>query len=141
MVVKVAETKQEREDAYYVRRTVFVEEQHVPIEAEIDQFEDEAVHFVLYNEDKESVGAGRYRVIDGIAKAERVCVLPTGRGKGSGVLIMNALEAHAKERGLAQMKLSAQVHAIPFYEKLGYHTCSEEYLDQNIPHRLMIKTL
>jgi len=139
--VKIARTPEERNDAYYVRRTVFVDEQHVPAEAEIDQFEEDAVHFVLYNEQEQPIGAGRYRIVDGIAKAERICVLANGRGKGSGALIMKAIEQDAAERHVSQIKLSSQVHAIPFYERLGYHTISEEYMDQNIPHKTMIKDL
>ena len=48
MNVKIVENEKELEDAFSVRRTVFVEEQNVPVEEEIDELEDEATHFVAY---------------------------------------------------------------------------------------------
>lgn len=141
LFIKVAETPQERKEAYSVRNKVFVAEQHVPPEAEVDQYEEDAVHIVLYNDQHEPVGAGRYRILDGAAKAERICVLANGRGHGYGAIIMNFLEKHAAEQHLKQVKLSAQAHAIPFYERLGYRIISEEFFEQNIPHRKMIKDL
>ena len=96
---------------------------------------------MLYNDQEQPIGAGRYRVLDGLAKAERISVLALERGKGAGAKLMEALAKHAAEQGLKQVKLSAQAHAIPFYEKLGYHAISEEYLEQNIPHKMMIKEL
>ncbi|WP_338753603.1 GNAT family N-acetyltransferase [Bacillus sp. FJAT-52991] len=140
MLVKVitATTQQERNDAFDIRKLVFVEEQNVPLELEIDEYEDSSTHFVLYNEGQ-PCGAGRFRTKDGLGKAERICVLATVRGKGAGQLIMNALEDVAKEQHLPGVILSAQTQAIPFYEKLGYEIISEEYMDAGIPHKTMKK--
>ena len=142
MFVKIAElTSKEYEDALYVRKSVFVKEQQIPLEIEVDQNEENAVHLVLYNDQEEPIAAGRYRVVDGLAKAERICVLASERGTGAGAQIMEALENHAAEQGLHYVKLSAQAHAIPFYERIGYHAISDEYLEQNIPHKMMKKEL
>lgn len=138
MEVKQVSTKEQLEDAYTVRRTVFVHEQQVPEEEEIDQFEDESTHVVLYD-NQEPVGAGRVRVLDGIGKLERICVLSTSRQKGAGKLIVDKLEDVATAQGVSKLKLNAQTHAIPFYERLGYETVSDVFMDAGIPHVTMIK--
>jgi predicted GNAT family N-acyltransferase len=127
-------------DAVTVRRKVFVEEQQVPEEEEIDQFESESTHFVLYDEGL-PVGAGRFRTIDGIGKIERICVLPHYRSRGAGRLIMESIEQFAKEKGIAKAKLNAQTHAEHFYQKLGYETVSDIFMDAGIPHVTMVKEL
>ncbi|WP_409294709.1 GNAT family N-acetyltransferase [Peribacillus sp. SCS-26] len=140
MDVKVVESEEELQEAYAIRKKVFVEEQKVPLEEEIDQHEAEAVHFLLYNNESPA-GAGRFRIVDGIGKAERICVLHSGRKSGAGRLLMEALETYAANEGLKKMKLNAQIQAIPFYERLGYTAISDEFLDAGIPHRTMIKDL
>jgi predicted GNAT family N-acyltransferase len=136
----MVENQKELEDAFSIRKTVFVEEQNVPLEEEIDQFEDEAVHFVLYNDDS-PIGAGRFRVVDGYGKVERICVLKEARKTGAGNAIMNGIEEHALEQGLHKLKLNAQTQAIPFYARLGYEVVSEEFLDAGIPHKTMMKEM
>lgn len=128
-------------DALHVRRTVFIEEQHVPEEEEIDKFEQDATHFVLYDGEK-PVGAGRFRTIDdGVGKIERICILPQYRGRGAGKQLMETIEMFAKEQGIRKVKLNAQTHAEPFYQKLGYDTVSDVFMDAGIPHVTMVKSL
>lgn len=74
-----------------MRRQVFVKEQHVSAEEEYDQFEEIAKHVVIYDIDI-PVGAGRLRMVDGIGKIERICVLPSYRKKE----LENSLWMHAK---------------------------------------------
>ncbi|WP_065410788.1 GNAT family N-acetyltransferase [Pseudobacillus wudalianchiensis] len=138
MNVTTVKNNQEREVAYAIRKKVFVEEQRVPLEIEIDEHEDAAVHFVLYDEEK-PCGAGRFRIKDGFGKAERICILPDYRGKGAGRLMMEAVEAEARKQNVPALKLDAQVHAIPFYERLGYEVISDEFMDAGIPHKSMKK--
>lgn len=141
METKIVTNDQELKDAYYVRKTVFVEEQKVPIEIEIDELESEATHFVLYD-NNEPIGAGRFRVIDdGVGKVERICVINDKRKSGSGKAIMTKIEDYAKGEGIQKLKLNAQTHAIPFYDKIGYEVVSEEFLDAGIPHRTMMKEI
>jgi predicted GNAT family N-acyltransferase len=140
MNLKVVETEEELQDAFSIRKVVFVEEQKVPLEEEIDQYEDNSTHFVLYH-DHLAVGAGRFRVIDGIGKVERICVLEEARGKGAGKEIMLGIEEFAKSHQVPSLKLNAQTQAIPFYEKLGYKVVSEEFMDAGIPHKTMKKIL
>lgn len=132
----------QRKDAYSVRTTVFVGEQNVPPALEIDELEDEAVHFILYDEEQKPCGAGRFRTVGEFGKVERICVLKKARGNGAGHLIMDAIEQHAKTiKGLSTLKLDAQLHAIPFYEKRGYAVISGEFLDAGILHKTMTKPL
>mgnify|MGYP001121051865 CR=1 FL=1 len=138
MNVKQVTTKEQLEDAYSVRRIVFVDEQQVPEEEEIDQFEDDATHIVLYDNEV-PVGAARLRILDGIGKLERICVLSSSRKNGAGKLLVNKLEELAIEQGVSKLKLNSQTHAIPFYDRLGYETVSDVFMDAGIPHVTMIK--
>ncbi|WP_462409933.1 GNAT family N-acetyltransferase [Neobacillus sp. Marseille-QA0830] len=140
MTVKIVENNTELEDAYSIRRTVFVEEQNVPIEEEIDQYEDDAIHFVMYDNGA-PVAAGRFRNVDGYGKVERICVLKDARKLGAGKAVMDKIEAFAQENGFHKLKLNAQTHAIPFYARLGYEIVSEEFLDAGIPHKTMVKNI
>lgn len=137
----IVQNQQQLEEAFSIRKTVFVEEQNVPLEEEIDQFEEESVHFLLYSEQDQPIAAGRFRVVDGYGKVERICVLDERRGTGAGKYMMESIDAYAEQNGINKLKLNAQTHAIRFYENLGYEVVSEEFLDAGIPHRTMIKTL
>lgn len=139
--VNIATTDDEREDAFSVRRKVFVDEQKVPLNLELDELDETADHFVVYTESI-PIGAGRIRESNiGIGKVERVCVLPEYRGKHIGVLVMQALEEHATNKGFNKVILNAQSYAVPFYEKIGYVITSPEFMDADIPHRAMEKII
>lgn len=140
MTVKIVENQHELEDAYSVRRTVFIDEQCVPEEEEIDQHENEATHFVYY-QDGIPIGAGRFRFVEGYGKVERICVLKEARGTGAGKAIMNGIEDFVHNQDIHKLKLNAQTHAIPFYASLGYEVVSEEFLDAGIPHKTMVKEI
>lgn len=139
--VKIAVSENEREDAFTVRKKVFVEEQGVPLTLELDDFDQTASHFVVYDGEK-AIAAGRIRgTSEDVGKVERVCVLKEYRGKHLGNLIMHALEEQAAKTGLSKILLNAQSYAVPFYEKLGYTVTSPEFMDADIPHRAMEKTI
>ncbi|WP_175638317.1 GNAT family N-acetyltransferase [Metabacillus schmidteae] len=141
MNIQQVTTKEQLDDAFSVRYTVFVDEQQVPAEEEIDQFENEAEHVVLYDDSQKPAGAGRVRIVDGIGKLERICVLSANRKNGAGRIIVEKLEEIAIQQGVSKLKLNAQTHAISFYEKLGYEVVSEEFMDAGIPHVTMIKEI
>ncbi|WP_110113410.1 GNAT family N-acetyltransferase [Bacillus sp. CGMCC 1.16541] len=138
MNVTIANNEKKRNDAYAVRKKVFVDEQNVPVEEEIDQYEDEATHIVVYDQNH-PVGAGRFRIVDGYGKIERICVLPSHRQHGVGKQIMLYMEHVASTHDVNKLKLNAQTQAEAFYQKLGYKTISDEFLDAGIPHVTMIK--
>lgn len=134
------ETKEQLEEAYRIRTEVFVHEQGVDPDIEIDEHEAIAKHvLVLY--DGQPAGAGRVRNVEGIAKLERICVLQPYRMHKVGAAVMAELESIARGMGLSKAKLHAQTHAAGFYEKLGYTVDSDEFMEDGIPHVRMIKKL
>ncbi|ARK29404.1 GNAT family N-acetyltransferase [Halalkalibacter krulwichiae] len=141
MNVEIVKTEKQLDDAFTVRTEVFVEEQKVPMEEEIDQFEKEATHFVIYDKEHAPIGAGRLRSVDGYGKIERICIVKSQRGTGVGRILMKKIEEIAKQQGATKLKLNAQIQAQPFYQKLGYETVSNEFLDAGIPHVTMTKSI
>lgn len=136
------QTEQGLQDAYLVRQQVFVQEQNVPEELELDEHESSSEHFVVYDQQQTPIGAGRLRPLSNTeAKVERICVLAGYRGHGIGQLIMNKIEQTASEQGLQTLILNAQQHAEEFYERLGYHTVSAPFEEAGIIHVKMKKDL
>lgn len=129
------------QDALAVRETVFVEEQGVPADIEVDDHEEEATHFVAYDGD-EPVGAARLRALDErAAKVERVAVLAACRDRGVGTALMEQLEAVARQRGVETLTMHSQISAEPFYERFGYERVGEQFEEAGIPHVEMHKAL
>lgn len=139
--VRVVTTDAGCEDAFTVRRQVFVEEQGVPEELELDEHDAGATHFVAYD-GGEPIGAARLRDLDGTTgKVERVAVLAERRGEGLGRRLMDRLEDTAREQGLETLTLHSQTHAADFYEHLGYEQHGEEFEEAGILHVEMDKRL
>lgn len=138
-------TMAEMLQALGVRRRVFIEEQGVDESEEIDRHDADpvtvrsAVH-VLGRVEGRPVATGRlileYPAGENV-HAGRIAVLKEVRGRGYGSAIMVALQDIAREWGLPGITLGAQLHAIPFYERLGYVARGEVFLDANMPHRWM----
>lgn len=139
--VKTVQTPLEKEQAFDVRKRVFTEEQGVSPDIEFDASDASAIHFIGYAQQRPAA-AGRLRIIEkGTGKAERICVLPEYRGQGIGIKMMKEVENVARNSGLNILRLNAQVHALRFYEYLGYDTVSQEFLSAGIPHKTMEKVL
>lgn len=123
-----------RAAAERVRFTVFVEEQKVPAEIELDEFDPVSLHALAFGADGAVLGTGRL-LPDG--HIGRMAVLREARGAGVGGALLRALMQAARSRGDRRVVLSAQTHAIPFYERFGFVAEGEEYDDAGIPHRRM----
>jgi len=123
-----------------LRTVVFVIEQAVPVEEEVDGKDPGALHIALRRKG-DVVGTARLRIVDGVGKIERVAVDRSRRGLGLGRRVMEAVEAEARAAGCLESLLAAQVEVIPFYEKLGYVAEGPIFLDANIDHRWMKKSL
>ena len=67
----------------------------------------------------------------------RVAVLASQRRRGIGRTVMLALQDLARRRGASSVTLAAQLHAIGFYERLGYTVRGDVFLDAGIEHRWM----
>ncbi|WP_324603200.1 GNAT family N-acetyltransferase [Salibacterium aidingense] len=140
ITVQEALNEQQQKDAFHVRFNVFVNEQKVPEDLEMDELDDTSLHFIAY-EDSLAIGAGRLRFVEEYGKAERVCVLSSRRKSGAGRAIMQTMEQKAREKGCPAMKLNAQISASAFYKSLGYTVTSKEFMDAGIPHVEMKKSL
>lgn len=124
-----------------LRRTVFIEEQRVPEDREIDGLDDSALH-LLATQDGQPIGSARILLDGETGKIGRVCVLPQARGTGLGAaLIRAALDVLRVQPGITRAKLGAQTHALGFYEKLGFTAYGLVYDDAGIPHRDMTRDL
>jgi len=140
--VRVA-TEEELQKTFAIRKEVFVKEQGVPEENEIDEYDslDAPCNHLLILADGKPVGAGRIRFMDGVGKLERICVLKPYRQLGIGKVIVQELENIAKEKGVSKVKLHSQTHANTFYEQLGYQIQSDVFYEEGIPHNVMVKNL
>ncbi|MDN7241309.1 GNAT family N-acetyltransferase [Planococcus sp. N028] len=129
--------------AFAIREEVFVKEQGVPLEDEFDQFDTldgRCEHILVFYKDQ-AVGTGRVRFMEETGKLERICILEPYRKFGLGKVIIKTLEEIAEERGASQVKLHGQTQAEGFYKKLGYRNSSNPFMEDGIPHVLMVKEL
>ncbi len=138
-------TLAEMNDALAVRRAVFVGEQGVSEEQEVDAHDGDpaqvttAVHVLAYA-DGQPVATGRLLLDaarDENAHIGRVAVVRERRGRGYGRAVMLALQQEARRRGYRGITLGAQLHAIGFYARLGYVARGDVFLDAGIEHRWM----
>ena len=139
----IVDCTQELEAVYAVRMTVFVEEQNVPAAEELDAYDLTAIHFFSRHiESGAVVATARFLDKGGqVGKIGRVAVLKEFREQGIGADIMHMVEEYALVRGFVEIILEAQLHAIPFYERLGYIAEGDVYLDCEIEHRVMRRAL
>lgn len=137
-------TREQLDQCLRIRKEVFVLEQGVSIEEELDNYDEspEACIHVLLTDNDEPVGTGRLKTYEGsIAKLQRIAVLASERGRGAGAAVVVGLEDAAKRAGYTGAVLDAQTHAESFYSKLGYATVSPEiFMDAGIPHVQMSKS-
>jgi predicted GNAT family N-acyltransferase len=126
-----------RADASPIRFEVFVAEQRVPAEIELDAMDVHCIHAVAY-ENGQAIATGRL-LPDG--HIGRMAVLKAWRGRGVGSAILAALMEAAHRRGDVSIALSAQVHAVPFYLAHGFQPVGPVYEEAGIPHQAMTKAL
>ena len=127
--------------AYAIRRRVFIEEQHVPEEIELDADDARAFH-VLATVGGDAIGCGRMLDHgDGEVKIGRMAVIPQFRGTGVGRDILRFLMDRARSRGLRKAVLHAQLTAEGFYLKEGFRPIGEAFDEAGIAHRKMEKLL
>jgi predicted GNAT family N-acyltransferase len=126
-----------REDASRIRFEVFVQEQGVPLEIEMDARDVDCLHALAYL-DGAAVGTGRL-LPDG--HIGRMAVLKSSRGHGVGGAMLERLVDEARRRGMRSVALAAQTHAIGFYRKHGFAALGEEFVEAGIPHQEMRRML
>ena len=127
--------------AYAIRRRVFIEEQHVPEEIELDADDAQAFH-ALATLGGDAIGCGRMLDHgDGEVKIGRMAVVPQFRGAGVGRDILRFLMDRARARGLRKAVLHAQLSAEGFYLKEGFRPIGGVFDEAGIAHRKMEKLL
>ena len=134
---KIADFTKHKQQILYVRNQVFVIEQKVPVELEIDGLDENAVH-VLVLDGKKPVGTGRM-LSDG--HIGRICVLKSYRNMGIGKLVMNIFIDTAKKKNFLKTWLGAQCSVTDFYKELGFRETGSVFDDAGIDHIKMVKKL
>jgi len=138
--VKLVETEEEMEGALSVRFRVFVAEQNVPMDEELDEFDSSATHAIVLSQG-EVVATGRvvYGNEDSAARIGRMAVDMEWRRKGIGGRLLTFLEEEAATQGVSTYILNAQEYVKDFYASHGYVERGETFLEANIVHILMRK--
>jgi predicted GNAT family N-acyltransferase len=129
----------EHADIRRVRFTVFVDEQNVPPELEMDDRDGGCLHWLARDAAGAAVGTVRLDVEKG--KVGRLAVLAEARCRGVGRALMEHLHTAARERGLAKVWCHAQTAAVPFYRHVGYRVTSEPFDEAGIEHVTMERDL
>ena len=119
-----------------IREKVFIEEQKVMSQLEWDGKDEEAIHFLAYQDEK-VIGCARAFVFENHMQLGRMAVLKEYRNKGIGSFLIEKAITTAKLNQLSKISISAQCHAIDFYKKFGFEVTSEIYLDAGISHQDM----
>ena len=138
MRVELLDWEAARPLAAPIRFAVFVEEQKVPEEAEIDERDPHCVHALAWSDDGRPLGTGRL-LPDG--HIGRMAVRAPWRGRGVGRAILDLLIGLARQRGDARVVLNAQTQAMPFYARAGFVPSGPEFDEAGIPHREMALVL
>lgn len=121
-----------------LRTCVFVEEQRVPLDEELDGRDPDCVHVVAEASDGSIVGTGRLLPEGRIG---RMAVAADWRGLGLGRALLDALVACAREQGFASVELHAQTRAERFYAAAGFRAEGPVFDDAGIPHRRMWRNI
>jgi predicted GNAT family N-acyltransferase len=131
--------------ALAIRFTVFVDEQHVPAEEEVDVHDrggSAARHALVRDDDGNALAAGRYFPLDHERiQIGRMAVRREHRGHGVGRYLLEALAADARDRGFARAQLNAQDHAVGFYARAGFTPCGATLVECDIVHQPMDRAL
>lgn len=129
--------EKDKEEVVRIREEVFIIEQQVPKNLELDDRDIHCVHAVAWTDGK-AIGTGR---LDTSGKIGRVAVSREYRGTGIGKKIMAELEAVARSKEMERVYLHAQESIIDFYDKLGYTAYGETFIEAGIVHQKMEKVL
>lgn len=121
-----------------VRRKVFIEEQHVPANQELDIYDATSLHILGQTSSGQPVGTGRLKT-DG--QIGRMAVISSFRNMGLGTEILRQLLNLAKQAALPSVYLHAQSRARNFYLRNGFTIIGDEFMEAGITHLLMNKKL
>lgn len=135
--IKKVENEKDLQKALSVRREVFIEEQEVPENIEIDEYDDITrtdISHVIALKGERALGTLRILKYDKEYKVGRVAILKEVRGQHIGEKLMRYAEKQARNNGIDRIVIGAQLGAEKFYKKLGYRAYGEIFLDAGIEH-------
>jgi predicted GNAT family N-acyltransferase len=128
----------DRDALLRVREAVFIDEQRVPRDMEIDDDDPRSVHVLARALDGKPIGSGRLSPTSYIG---RMAVLHDWRGRGVGTTLLNALLDQARAQRKPAVALHAQRDAVPFYSHHGFATDGAEFEECGIAHIVMRRSL
>ena len=129
--VRLATTREELDHAREIRKKVFIMEQNVPEDVEIDQYEDTSNHIIALIDDR-IIGTARWRKTENGIKLERFAVLKEKRGLGIGKELVRFILEQIKAEPV--IYLHAQDHVISFYKKLGFYSVGDHFYAVSYTH-------
>jgi len=138
---KIVVSDRELEGAFEVRKQVFVGEQGIPEDLELDELDMEAMH-VVGKDGERIVGTARVLFLAASqAKLERMAILKPFRRRGIGKGIISFLDEEFKNRGTEKVVLHAQCSAVDFYKSCGFEESGSPFWEAGIKHVKMQKRL
>lgn len=136
--VRLADWQSDQPALRNIRETVFVREQNVPAELEWDEFDTRCLHLLAFSPEGSPIGTARLLLKGTTGTVGRMAVLKEWRGKGVGFALVHRLLEEAKKRGVMRLILHAQTHAADFYQRLGFRTEGEQFMEAGILHVKMV---
>jgi predicted GNAT family N-acyltransferase len=137
-VIQIKSWRDAEQEAFSIRKRVFIQEQGVPEEMELDEHDLTAQHALAYM-GSQCIGTARLVSLPGnIGRIGRMAVLPNYRRRGIGRQLLSTLLELSKSHGITQLELHSQLSAIPFYEQSGFTGHGDIYDEAGIAHRDMI---
>ena len=131
-----------KEELYAIVKTriaVFVVEQNCPYQ-EIDDTDKEALHVFIQEGEKIEAYLRLFPKEEGVVQMGRVLAVPHGEGLGR-MIVEEAIRVTRERKDIRQIYIEAQTYATGFYEKFGFRICSDEFLEDGIPHVGMVLDL
>jgi predicted GNAT family N-acyltransferase len=131
--MRIAKSKDEIKQAFWIREQVFMIEQGMPRHVEFDKYDDSAYHVVAYLENK-PIGCARMRKIGSRIKMQRIAILSKYRGKGFGKRIVKFMVNFGKKQKVSELFMNAQHYLKHFYESFGFRARGKIFKEGKIDH-------
>lgn len=125
------------QDAIAIRRAVFIDEQGIAPEEELDGTDEDKMHYVGYVDDQPVTTARIDMLAGNRVKIQRVATVATARHQGYAGELIKQIIADAQKSDIARISLDAQVTAMAFYREVGFTLVGETFKEAGIDHRTM----
>ncbi|UTW45770.1 GNAT family N-acetyltransferase [bacterium SCSIO 12696] len=132
--IEPASWQEHRQLLLSIREPVFVEEQQVPVEIEIDQQDPVSQHWLVFSAEGQAIATAR---LEPSGKVGRMAVLKNHRGLGVGSSLLRRIILDASSSGHSKLYLHAQSHAIDFYKQFDFLPYGDEFDEAGISHVAM----